>query len=298
VTPASSWSLVAGAALVAFGWMYPHFVETDTWVTYTYAAPFGILPCPTLSVVIGMTLMFAGHSARWSAPLVVAGAVYGLIGVFSLHVALDVWLLVGATLLGGTVAVDLIAGRVRASEDEQTRRLPGDELIRTGVGGLTHAITIGRSPAAVWPWLVQMGAGSRAGWYSYDVLDNGRRPSAPRIVPELQHIAVGTLFPAMPGVSEGFVVLSFEPQRYLTLGFPNADGSPMVTWAFILEQHPRGTTRLVVRARGGQNYKLFGLPVWLSKPAIRVVHFLMQRKQLLEIARRVESSGAALQDAA
>ena len=30
----------------------------------------------------------------------------------------------------------------------------------------------------VWPWLVQMGAGSRAGWYSYDFLDNGRRPSA------------------------------------------------------------------------------------------------------------------------
>ena len=31
-----------------------------------------------------------------------------------------------------------------------------------------------------------MGAGSRAGWYSYDLLDNGRRPSATRLVPELQ----------------------------------------------------------------------------------------------------------------
>ena len=40
-----------------------------------------------------------------------------------------------------------------------------------------------------------------------------RRPSATRIVPELQHIAVGTLFPALPGLTEGFVVLAFEPQR-------------------------------------------------------------------------------------
>jgi hypothetical protein len=163
---------------------------------------------------------------------------------------------------------------------------------------LTHAITIAGSPGAVWPWLVQMGAGTRAGWYSYDFLDNGRQASATRIVPELQHITVGTLFPALPGVTEGFVVLAFEPQRSLILGWPEPDGSPMVTWAFVLEQHTGSTTRLIVRVRAGQGYRFHGLPVWLSNPAIRLVHFVMQRKQLLGVARRVDASTAVLRDAA
>jgi hypothetical protein len=133
---------------------------------------------------------------------------------------------------------------------------------------LTHAITIDGPPAAVWPWLVQMGAGSRAGWYSYDVLDNGRRPSANRLVPDLQHITVGTVCPALPGVTEGFIVLAFEPQRSLVLGWPNPDGSPMVTWAFVLEPRPGRRTRLIVRGRAGPRYRFLGLPVWLSKPVI------------------------------
>ena len=67
-------------------------------------------------------------------------------------------------------------------------------LIENPVGSLQHAITIRRARHEVWPWLVQMGAGSRAGWYSYDFLDNGRQPSATRIIPELQQLAVGMIF--------------------------------------------------------------------------------------------------------
>ena len=48
----------------------------------------------------------------------------------------------------------------------------GDNLIAEPLVSLTHAITIDRPARNVWPWLSQMGAGSRAGWYSYDVLDN------------------------------------------------------------------------------------------------------------------------------
>jgi hypothetical protein len=298
-TRASFGRAAAGAALVVFGWMYPHFLRTDSWTAYAYASPFGILPCPTLSVVIGITLMFGGlRSAVWTLPLVSAGLLYGAIGVFTLHVVLDDFLLGGALLLSAAIATDLIAGRVRATDDEHSRRVPGDELIPAAIGTLTHAITIGGSPDTVWPWLVQMGAGSRAGWYSYDVLDNARRPSATHILPALQHISVGTVFPAVPGVTEGFVVLAFEPRRLLILGWPGADGAPMVTWAFVLEPRPGDTTRLIVRARGGLDYRFHGLPVWLSKPAIRLVHFVMQRKQLLGIARRVESSSAAVRDAA
>ena len=109
---------------------------------------------------------------------------------------------------------------VRATLAERTRVLPDDERIPQAIDTLTHGVTIQSTPRDVWPWVIQMGAGSRAGWYSYDWLDNGRQPSATRIVPELQQPSVGTIFPALPGMTEGFVVLAIEPERLLTLGWP------------------------------------------------------------------------------
>jgi hypothetical protein len=178
---------------------------------------------------------------------------------------------------------------VRASPLERTRALPGDELIPEPIASLTHAITIQRSPHDVWPWLVQMGA-DRAGWYSYDFIDNGRRRSASRIVPALQTVAAGALFPALPGATDGFHLLAFETARHLVLGWRPAPGAaPIVTWAFVLEWRTDTTTRLVVRARGGREYPFYGLPPWIGKPFIRFGHFVMQRKQLLGIAGRAES---------
>jgi hypothetical protein len=114
--------VVGGAGLAALGLSYPHFLITDTWTAYAYAAPVGLLPCPTLLVVIGLTIIVRGmHSMQWSMPLVVAGAVYGWIGVFNLHVSLDVWLLAGAALLAVLVATELHRERVRATEGERSR---------------------------------------------------------------------------------------------------------------------------------------------------------------------------------
>jgi hypothetical protein len=133
-----------------------------------------------------------------------------------------------------------------------------------------------------------MGAGRRAGWYSYDWLDNGRQPSARRIVPELQHPAIGTIFPALPGVTAGFTLLAIQPERVLMLGWPAPDGAPEVTWTFVLEDIAPGITRLLVRARGGPGYRFHGLPLLLTRLVTRAVHFIMQRKQLLGIATRAE----------
>jgi hypothetical protein len=128
VMPASSGWVLAGVGLLAFGWTYPHFLITDSWTAYIYASPFGLLPCPTLSVVIGITLIFGGlRSTAWSLPLFAAGVLYGLIGVFILEVSLDIWLLSGSILLGVMVAVDRAGGCVRATNSEQSRRLPGDQ---------------------------------------------------------------------------------------------------------------------------------------------------------------------------
>ena len=183
------------------------------------------------------------------------------------------------------------AGRsVRATREEQTRVLPGDERIPQAIDTLTHGVTIQRAPRDVWPWLVQMGAGTRAGWYSYDWLDNGRQPSATRIVPELQHPAVGSIFPALPRATDGFTLLAIEPERVLMLGWLAQDGTTEVTWTFFLHEGAAGVTRLLVRARGAPGYRFRGLPLMLTRVVIRAVHFVMQRKQLLGIARRAETA--------
>jgi hypothetical protein len=134
-----------------------------------------------------------------------------------------------------------------------------------------------------------MGAGTRAGWYSYDWLDNGRQSSATRIVPELQHPRVGSVFPALPGVNDGFTLLAIQPEHVLILGWPAPDGTTEVTWTFVLDE-AAGVTRLLVRVRAGPGYRFHGLPLLLTRRVIRVVHFIMQRKQLLGIARRADVS--------
>jgi hypothetical protein len=94
-----------GIALVIFGSTYPHFLRTNSWTTYLYAAPLGLLPCPTLSSVIGVTLVFKNpRSKPWSAALLAAGLLYGMIGVFRLGVVLDWGLLIASGLLGAVLA--------------------------------------------------------------------------------------------------------------------------------------------------------------------------------------------------
>src|SRR5215470_12006613 len=100
-------------------------------------------------------------------------------------------------LLGVVVTAPVSGRPVRPRAGEAGRSLPGDALVADAKVGWTHAITIRARPAEIWPWLVQMGC-RRAGWYSYDGLDNGGVPSAERIVPELQRVQVGDIFPMTP----------------------------------------------------------------------------------------------------
>lgn len=58
-----------------------------------------------------------------------------------------------------------------ATPEEVSRHLPSDERVTRPTFDATRAITIAARPEDVWPWLVQIGL-TRAGWYSYDLLDN------------------------------------------------------------------------------------------------------------------------------
>jgi len=89
--------LPAGLAALAFGWIYPHFLGTQPLWVYAYAAPLGLIPCPSLAAVIGLTLMVnLLESPRWAITIGAAGLVYGVIGVARLGVRIDVWLIAAA----------------------------------------------------------------------------------------------------------------------------------------------------------------------------------------------------------
>ena len=118
---ASPVAVAAGVAVVAFGASYPHFVREESWLTYLYASPFGLLPCPTLSIVIGSTLIVSNlRSTSWSTPLVLTGLLYGAIGVFRLGVVLDHGLLLASGVLAVAVARD--SGRWRSIRGSRRQR--------------------------------------------------------------------------------------------------------------------------------------------------------------------------------
>jgi len=179
--------------------------------------------------------------------------------------------------------------QVRATPQECAESLAGDGLIAHPIGAVNHAITIRRSPHDVWPWLVQMGS-TRAGWYAYDFIDNGGQHSSERILPQYQDIRPGMIFPALPGAKDVFVVVQCETDKSLVLAWQLPDGRYQTTWAFVLEEPQPGQTRLLVRGRVAPGYRPYGLPEWLALRLARPAHFIMERKQLLGIARRVEAS--------
>jgi len=132
--------------------------------------------------------------------------------------------------------------------------MPGDALLPDPMGVWTHAITIRCPPADVWPWLAQLGAG-RAGWYSYDFLDNAGEPSATVILPDPQKVRLGDILPAVPGAEDAFEVTSVEPGRNLVLRAPAGGDPPIVSWTFVLEPLEGRRTRLIARARASAGWR-------------------------------------------
>lgn len=89
-----------GVLLIVLGAFYPHFLESGTPLSYLYAAPTGVIPCPTLLLVIGVALVAGGLGSRaWPLVLAAVGLFYGVFGVARLRVYLDVPLILGAAAL-------------------------------------------------------------------------------------------------------------------------------------------------------------------------------------------------------
>jgi len=184
-----------------------------------------------------------------------------------------------------------------AAEVHDTYR--GAELIPGGQRTATMAVTIDAPRSRVWPWLVQMGF-NRAGWYSWDRLDNRGIPSADRIHPEWQDVSVGDHLPATSSGQTWFEIAALEPERFLALrsaldlrrgrSFDTNGKWPRFcsysTWCFLLDELPGRRTRLVVSGYARSNPR--PLTAILDVVFWEPVHWLMQTRQFAILRRRAE----------
>jgi hypothetical protein len=175
--------------------------------------------------------------------------------------------------------------RWATTDEEFARVMPGDALIADPTDMSMLAVTVNAPPENIWPWLVQIGY-QRGGLYSYDWLDRLfgflDRPSATRILPEFQHLAVGDKVPWGRSGTELTVAL-VEPLRALALSYEE-QGFTWV-WQFGLypadEQHTRFVTR-------GSEHVPTGPLWWLGMRIMEPAAFIMTRRFALGVKERAE----------
>jgi hypothetical protein len=176
--------------------------------------------------------------------------------------------------------------RWMASEEEARLPMPGDDLVPRPTIALTRAATIEAPPAAVWPWLIQMGY-RRAGWYSYDFFDNDG-VHVDRILPEHQVLKVGDVMHT--DEKRGFRVERIEPERLIVAIIRGQEtGAPGdIAIAMLLEPlGPNGQqTRLLVRLRA----RFWGFGGWLFALLFDFGDFVFMRKMILGIKGRAENA--------
>jgi len=203
------------------------------------------------------TLRKARHIGRWIAA--------GALGVIPLYMfAIRPWHL-----------------RWGATDEEVNRPMPGDFLCTTPHLDSTRAVTIGATPEEIWPWIAQLGRG-RAGWYSYDFIDNPGRRSAKTILPQFQELNVGDYLPT--GIGSGFKVIDVEPNRFLVLQLCPEGGLTLALYP----EESSSSTRLVSRIRIRWNLRDPKVAVMVA--VVDPGDFVMMRKMMLGIKRRAEAS--------
>jgi hypothetical protein len=169
-----------------------------------------------------------------------------------------------------------------ATDEEVARAMPGDEVVKTPTFNATRGVTINAPPEEIFPWLVQIGV-TRAGWYSYDLLDNLGKPSAQRIIPELQHVAVGDVIPMSPDGKQGLRVKDFAANQWM-LWWDNKGDS---TWYWGLSRLDESQTRLITRVR--MRYHWLS-PMIVTELLVEFTDIVMMRKCMLGIKRRAEQA--------
>jgi hypothetical protein len=169
-----------------------------------------------------------------------------------------------------------------ATEEEIQSSVIGDDLCSDATLIATRSITIAATPEKVFPWIRQMGFG-RAGWYSYDWLDNLGRKSATAIHDEWQTVESGDKVPAGP---TSFTASFVDAPRHFVLEIESlGKKSPKLhfTLAYELRDDPQGT-RLVTRMRSRIKLPLGSV---IEKVILGPGDGIMLRRQLLTIRKNL-----------
>ena len=171
-----------------------------------------------------------------------------------------------------------------ATEDEVRGAMPGDEIVPKASFAATRAVTIDAPPAAVWPWIVQIGY-RRAGFYTYDLLDNAGYESANVVLEEYQDPQVGDWMPMASRESDttAFKVKALATNQWLLWEKPNS------TWAWKLDALPSGGTRLVTRLKQRYQWESPALALF-TLALLEFGDFPMMRRVLWGIKSRAEGA--------
>ena len=184
------------------------------------------------------------------------------------------------------------------TKEETQTTLPGDELVRRPSVQSTEGVWIDAPPAAIWPWLVQMGQ-DRGGLYSLDTvadLIGLDYENADRIHPEWQQLAPGDTIRIAPqgwmGLRHGLTLTVeqvIEESTLVLRGTP--PGFPWETvWSFHLLPRWQDSCRFLIRTRTRLRHPGEVLGVELAGP----VTSLVTRGLMLGIKRRVDEVRAPI----
>jgi len=175
-----------------------------------------------------------------------------------------------------------------ATTDEIDGSVFGDDICTDARTIGTRSISIDAPPEAVFPWIRQMGFG-RAGWYSYDWIDNFGRASARDIRPELQQVVAGDRIPGAPRSMADFTAAVVdEPHAFVLAVSSTGRVGRRIGFTLAYELHPVSTgTRLVTRMRA--RLDLPGGRI-LARRLLGPGDGIMVRRQLLNLADRTRTS--------
>ena len=171
-----------------------------------------------------------------------------------------------------------------STDEEIVRVMPGDEALEQPTFNATRAVTIEATPEDIWPWIVQIGY-RRAGFYSYDQLDNDGIPSAERILPEYQNLEVNDLIPLSK--TAHVRVAELDPPKSMVLVFEVEGTWSGATWVWGLYPEDASHTRLVTRLRANAEDVR-------SRVFLDLGEIIMMRKCMLGIKLRAERSQTAV----
>ena len=179
-----------------------------------------------------------------------------------------------------------------ATDAEVDGLMPGDEIVPHASFKATRAITIAAPIERVWPWIVQMGY-RRAGFYTYDLLDNAGYASADRILMQFQQPKLGDWMPMTSNISEttAFKVKAFLTNRWLLWEKPDS------TWAWTLTPLAGGQTRLITRLKQRYPWETPAMALF-TLLLLEFGDFPMMRRMLQGIKQRAEQVDADVATAA